>query len=139
MHESKNRRPRTVMLTTRACDALRQLGAEAGEADGFVCPWRSHDGYLSMRWRKARVTAGFPSLRWHDLRHLFACNVLAATQDMATVARLLGTTMAVATNTYADHAPANFRIHALSGLERLRAKRPDEPESTTGNDGAIIA
>ncbi len=123
VHQSKNRRPRLVPIPTRSLAPLRnKLAAVAGEK--FIFPWRTHRNEMRWLWQRARTAAGRPTLRWHDLRHLYAVTMIQPPDpsDFPTVARLLGTSLAVVVSTYADHAPNNYMIHAKSGMDRRHAE-----------------
>jgi integrase len=61
---SKNGRPRTVALSSKARAALSELPRSI---DGRVFPTTAPA--LDHRWRTARQLAGAEGLHWHDLRH----------------------------------------------------------------------
>jgi integrase len=57
-------------------------------------------------WRRARIAAGCPAVRLHDLRHFYASGLIADGCDVVTVQRALGhASAAVTLNTYAHLWP----------------------------------
>lgn len=79
-------------------------------------------------WRKFRVKAGFPSLKFHELRHTQATQLLANGVDVKTVQARLGHSDASLTlNWYAHALPENDRKAADMLGELFSGKARDEP------------
>ncbi|MCK6478853.1 MAG: site-specific integrase [Planctomycetes bacterium] len=129
---SKNRTPRTVPFTSRGLEGLldqrrlrgahpatvpdpvfRELNrpSRRGEPD-FVPGFRKE-------WVAGRARAGHPTLRWHDMRHVFATTAARAGVPLGDLARLLGHGSMVMVSRYAAHVPANFTDLARDRLEAL--------------------
>lgn len=76
--ETKNGEPRLVPVATPGVPFLKAL------------PWDRTVDSLDWEFRAARVAAGFPDLRYHDLRHTYASMLVNKDVDLYVVARLLG-------------------------------------------------
>lgn len=92
---------RTVALPPFALDALRAEDRRtgyvvAGRDGGPLYPDRA-----SERWRALRTRAGFPGLRFHDLRGTVATLALASGTPAAAVADVLGHDVATLSRHYA--------------------------------------
>jgi integrase len=68
---TKNGDSRKVVFKGRALDALKSLPRGVGDTPVFSDRVRDRDK-LRLLWEPARKSAGLPSLRWHDLRHVAA-------------------------------------------------------------------
>jgi integrase len=134
---SKTKRPRTVPLTSAALDALCALQAARG-AVPMAGPdrvfatlperWAGHSHRLFVAATKA---AKVPGLRFHDLRHLFASNLVRAGVPITDVAQLLGHATLAMSLRYANHAPHDAGSRAVDALERFKATA-----GTTTSNGA---
>jgi integrase len=65
--ETKTGTPRTIPLSSRAMNVLRELRAHPTSIDGVVFTRRPP--YFTERFAAARKRAGIEDLRFHDLRH----------------------------------------------------------------------
>jgi len=71
-------------------------------------------------WKAAKKAARVKGLRWHDLRHTFATQLMASSKNMKIVQAACGHGSIVTTNKYAH--VNNQQMHdALSHLNRVRA------------------
>lgn len=128
VERSKNGKPRTIPLTTRAAAVLvRRKDARTIPLDGpdrvfWDGPKRSeHWGRVwQKRWKRGPEAIGRPEFRFHDLRHLFCANLAREGVPLADVAKLAGHSMAMAMR-YADHCPENSSERAIERLERRKA------------------
>ncbi|MGF1469991.1 MAG: tyrosine-type recombinase/integrase [Sandaracinaceae bacterium] len=82
----KHRRRHTTELNAPAERALRVALANSPEEPFPQTYW-----YIYKRWAEARVAAGWPTLRIHDLRHSFISNQLEAGTPINVVRDLAGT------------------------------------------------
>jgi integrase len=85
--------------------------AKGGPMDGFEL--------LRTGFRPALERAGIRRIRFHDLRHSFASNLLAAGWDVVTVSRLLGHANPQVTLTIYAHALPRSRHGAADALAKL--------------------
>lgn len=86
---------------------------------------------LSSWWRAWRLENGFPTLKFHELRHTQATQLLAAGVDVKTVQTRLGHSSASLTlNQYAHAVPENDRAAADLIGELFAAKKPEAPENS---------
>lgn len=90
----------------------------------IIAPMRHWLGYFPLRltvaglnsaFRRARVKAGYPSVRFHDLRHACASLLIAAGEDLYTVGEILGHTNVQTTRRYA-HLQLEKKRSALTRL-----------------------
>ncbi|WP_150294608.1 site-specific integrase [Sphingobium estronivorans] len=88
---SKNGKARHVPLSQAALDVLAKV--PRWEGCSFVVP--NPQTKLPYKdvfyvWNKARIEAGVPDVRLHDLRHTFASNVISNGQSLYVVGQILG-------------------------------------------------
>lgn len=96
---------KVIPIGAPACEVLASVTAIEGSE--FVFPASSGDGRfqgVERIWRKARVMAGFPTLRLHDLRHSFASVGLARGDALAVIGAILGHADVKTTSRYAHLA-----------------------------------
>jgi integrase len=77
------------------------------EGATYIFPASSGEGHfqgVEKVWRRVRVTAGFPALRLHDLRHSFASVGLARGDALAVIGAILGHADVKTTSRYAHLA-----------------------------------
>ena len=109
-------------------EALDTLCIDVGEASPVLCS--ATGGFLGTAnferwWRSFRTGAGFPDLRYHELRHTQATQLLAQGVDVKTVQARLGHSDASLTlNWYAHAVPENDRAAA----DRLGELFREEPK-----------
>lgn len=89
-------------------------------------PWLAHfplsigeDGVKSA-FRRARVKAGFPTVRFHDLRHACAAMLIEAGEDLYAVGEVLGHTNVQTTRRYAHLEMSRKR----AALDKISAQFP---------------
>lgn len=102
---SKSGKSRNVPISGKALEVLEQLPRWKG------CPYvvpnpTTKKPYANMfsPWSTVRKQAGLPDLRWHDLRHSFASNLVNAGQSIYVVGKLLGHTQVKTTARYSHLA-----------------------------------
>jgi integrase len=82
-----------------------------------------HQNSVGYLWRKACRLAGVEGVRYHDLRHFFASNLIAAGCDVVTVQKALGHSSANTTLwTYAHWFPRSedrTRSAAQAMIDRI--------------------
>ena len=107
-----------------------KLGADYQDNDLVFCladgrPLDPHG--LSRRFHKLTLQAGFPNLRFHDLRHTHATLLFAQGEKVHTVQERLG------------HEDPSTTIsiygHALPGSQKAAADRFDRAFGDPSNDG----
>lgn len=120
---SKNKRPREVPLTARACELLTHLHKQRGpipmEGADRVLSWMptKWGGNATKRFQVATRAAGLPHLRFHDLRHLFGSNCAQAGVPIPDIAKLMGHKTLTMALRYASHAPTDSGSRAIGLLE----------------------
>jgi integrase len=77
---TKNGKPRSVPLSKAALDCLPPCPPEAGRV--FRGSRGARLQNLQRAWRKARVRAGLPKARFHDLRHEWASRFVESGGDV---------------------------------------------------------
>lgn len=108
---TKSGRPRGIPLPPQAAAIARKR-----------LPWGVTKDTLRKRYQRARIAAGMPTIRWHDLRHTYASWLVQAGQPLTAVRDLLGHSSLAVTHRYAHLAPAHLR-EAVSTLPRLNGVR----------------
>ena len=86
---TKNGRPRIVPIHPRIAVIARRV------------PLSIKPHKLKDEWEKARLKAGYPDLRFHDLRHSAASEMINAGVDLYTVGGVLGHKTVTSTKRYA--------------------------------------
>jgi len=107
-----------IPIGAPACEVL--AGVDAIEGSEFVFPAASGDSHfqgVEKVWRKARLAAGFPDLRLHDLRHSFASVGLARGDALPVIGAILGHADVKTTSRYAHLADDPVRL-AADGIAR---------------------
>lgn len=117
-HRSKSGRPRVVPLAPAAAKiAARSIPFELGASN------------ISRLWREARVAAGLPAARLHDIRHHFASLLVERGTSPAVLREILGHASLNQTSRY-THAPPAGAAEAVRGL-RLATKKSQRPKGQT--------
>ena len=100
---SKNGKPRHITLCERALDILSQLKARGSNSFYVIPNPVSGEPYRCFfhAWNKARIAAGLPYLRVHDLRHSFASALVNSGISLYEVQELLGHSSIKTTQRYA--------------------------------------
>lgn len=117
-------------------EKLGRMGVSVGDDTPVCCS--EVGGHLSLAnferwWRAWREPAGFPGLKFHELRHTQATQLLAAGVDVKTVQTRLGHSSASLTlDLYAHAVPENDRA-AAALIGSLFAER--KPETPTEHNG----
>ncbi len=128
---SKNKTTREVPFTTRGRDALRVALAVTEEGDlpkvrDYAFPallYHSVTGEVLLRpvrrtaWTKARKAAGFPDLRIHDCRHVWAVTCVRAGISLQELRELGGWKSLHMVLRYSRHVPENTPDLARSRLQ----------------------
>ena len=119
---TKTGKPRHVPLSQAAIDVIEQLP----KFDG--CPWLvpnpdTRKPYSSFKrsWDTARVKAGLPDLRVHDLRHSAASFMINAGIDLFAVGRVLGHADHQSTMRYSHLANDTLMKAVEAGAASLKA------------------
>ena len=126
---TKAQRPRLVAMTARLRTALEnhyQLRtlAISGPPRVFPQAMATHTN-LRRCWRKpfkrAAKEIGVPTLRIHDLRHLYAIALVRRGIDLPTVQAVLGHTSLLSTLRYAEYMDGSAPFRAARALDESRA------------------
>ena len=129
---------RTIPLAAIARDALRRRQAQqAAEQSAAGTAWQDRDGLIftdsvgrPMRpdrvqhgFARARIAAGLPRIRFHDLRHTAATLMLAEGVPLAVISELLGHAgIAITASHYAAVVP-QLRQDAADAMDRALTPR----------------
>lgn len=119
--KSKSGRPREIPMNQILIDLFKSI--EQSESRIFPV-----DGFRRS-WETAKQQAGITDLRFHDLRHEFASQlIMTAGADLRTVQELLGHSSPVVTMRYAHLSEQHKRdaVERLVGLQRKPAAESDE-------------
>jgi integrase len=117
--DSKADLPRGNFLPPFAVEILRAL-AVGKKPDEPVCPFSRT--FVEKRWRRLRVRAGVPQLKWHGTRHAFASALVMSGATLYETQHALGHRSHVSTQRYAHLATARATVgHA--GFERMFAEK----------------
>lgn len=132
---SKNKQPRRVPFTVRGFAALeamrarREPGARTRVPDLIFGELRfdraTGEPRLSTdarnEWERTRRKAGFPGLRWHDMRHIYGTTMARAGVSLGDLQRMMGHLTPSMTLRYSSHAPANSSELARDRMEAFLA------------------
>lgn len=117
---SKGNATRTIPLNSEALAVLTAI--KPTPAKGLV--FKSPDGggrfdNVKKAWAEITKAAGIPDLRWHDLRHDFASQLVMRGVPLFTVQKLLGHQNPKMTQRYAKLAPSTLAdaVNLLRGYE----------------------
>ncbi|WP_232482277.1 site-specific integrase [Burkholderia ubonensis] len=102
---TKNGRPRLIPIYPRIAVIARGVTFT-------IPPWKLKD-----EWVKARTKAGHPDVRFHDLRHSAASEMINAGIDLYTVGGVLGHKTTTSTKRYA-HLVTNKLAEAVKKIGR---------------------
>lgn len=114
---SKNRKPISVNLNTRAMEVLnRQVGKHPTRV--FTCKGKPISQIVSSTWKSALEKAGIENLRWHDLRHTWATWLRQLGTPTHELQRMGGWKTAAMVERYAHVAPDHL-AQAAARLESI--------------------
>lgn len=106
---SKNGKARNIPISAKALELLKRLPTWEG------CPYvvpnpetKKPFGNLYCSWNTARIRAGLPDVRMHDLRHSFASNLVNSGQSIYVVSKLLGHSQVKTTARYSHLSDATL-------------------------------
>lgn len=106
---SKNGKARNIPISSKALELLQKL--PTWEGCPFVVPnpeTKKPFGNLYCSWNTARIQAGLPEVRMHDLRHSFASNLVNSGQSIYVVSKLLGHSQIKTTARYSHLSDATL-------------------------------
>jgi integrase len=106
---SKNGKARNIPISAKALELLE--GLPRWEGCPYVVPnpeTRKPFGNLYCSWNTARIRAGLPDVRMHDLRHSFASNLVNSGQSIYVVSKLLGHSQVKTTARYSHLSDATL-------------------------------
>ncbi|MSQ66030.1 MAG: DUF4102 domain-containing protein [Limnohabitans sp.] len=106
---SKNGKARNIPISSKALELLQKL--LTWEGCPFVVPnpeTKKPFGNLYCSWNTARIRAGLPEVRMHDLRHSFASNLVNSGQSIYVVSKLLGHSQIKTTARYSHLSDATL-------------------------------
>jgi integrase len=140
---SKTKKPRIVPLTARGIGALESQKTRRGPGEPLPTELVFAEiavigdrGEAALRggaekdWKACRAKAGFPTLRWHDLRHVFAVTAARAGVPLGDLMKILGHSSLIMSMRYAHHAPANSGDLARTRLEEFLGREGGIGEGT---------
>jgi integrase len=106
---SKNGKARNIPISAKALELLEKL--PTWEGCPFVVPnpeTKKPFGNLYCSWNTARIRAGLPEVRMHDLRHSFSSNLVNSGQSIYVVSKLLGHSQIKTTARYSHLSDATL-------------------------------
>ena len=113
---SKNGKARHVPLSQAALDVLAQV--PRWDDCPFVVPNpRTKKPYKDIFyvWNKARIEAGLPDVRVHDLRHTAASNMVSSSQSLYVVGQVLGHARVTTSQRYAHLSQESLLVAVDAG------------------------
>jgi integrase len=119
----KGRRPHVVMLNAAAERFL--LDAIEASPDR---PFPFTYSYARARWNALRVAAGFPTLRFHDLRHSYVSALLEAGTPIHVVQAMAAHRSVVVTGLYAH--PTDEAVRAATARVSIAVPNDGTPDVT---------
>jgi integrase len=127
VRKAKSHRPRNLRMPERLQALLSTRSAARGTAtdpnDLLFADLIGTDGRLKAwphrQFKTAAAAAGFPSLRFHDLRHLTAINLVRGGLDLPAIQATLGHTSLQSTFRYAEYADGSAAERAAAVLDGL--------------------
>jgi integrase len=132
---------RTVELPAELVAMLKRWKLACPKADhDLVCPSKTGkpmqaSALLQQGFQPALRRAGIRKVRFHDLRHSFASNLLAAGVDVVTVSKALGHASVMITLTTYAHAVPKARHGAADKMAALMGQSGNNLE-TSAPEGA---
>lgn len=106
---SKGNRTRVVPLNPEAASVLAAVKTEGATGLVFVSPVTGERfNNIKKAWGEVTKAAELPDLRWHDLRHDFASQLVMLGVPLFTVQKLLGHKNPKMTQRYAKLAPSTL-------------------------------
>ncbi len=125
--DPKSQEPYTVALSPEAIEVFK---SRRGLSDSeFVFPSDSESGHiedLKKTWNEFRKKAGFPTLRFHDLRRTFASHAIQNNVPLLTVSKMLGhASGARVTEVYAHLTPDNVRQGVTTATQAMLTAKAD--------------
>ena len=115
---SKGNNTRTIPLNTEALAVLTSIQPSPAAGLVFKSPVTGgRFNNVKKAWAELTQKAGIPDLRWHDLRHDFASQLVMRGVPLFTVQKLLGHSNARMTQRYAKLAPGALAdaVNLLNG------------------------
>ena len=106
---SKGNKTRTIPLNTEAHAVLTTIKPKAATGLVFKSPVTGgRFTNVKKAWAEITAAANIPDLRWHDLRHDFASQLVMKGVPLFTVQQLMGHSTPKMTMRYAKLAPGNL-------------------------------
>jgi integrase len=106
---SKGNTTRTIPLNAESLEVLLEIKPEHAKGLVFKSPITGGKfDNVKKAWAEVTKSAEIPDLRWHDLRHDFASQLVMAGVSLYTVQKLLGHANARMTQRYAKLAPSTL-------------------------------
>lgn len=129
---SKSGKARHVPLSAAAIEVIGQL-RRFPECAFLVPNPKTRKPYVSIFfcWNKARIEAGLPDVRIHDLRHSAASNMVNSGQSLYVVAKVLGHAQMTTSQRYA-HLSNDTLLAAVNAGADVMGTDWAEPRQATG-------
>ena len=106
---SKGNNTRVIPLNTEAHAVLTTIRPDPAKGLAFKSPITGgRFNNVKKAWAEITKAAGIPDLRWHDLRHDFASQLVMKGAPLFTVQKLLGHANSRMTQRYAKLAPSTL-------------------------------
>jgi integrase len=106
---SKGNNTRMIPLNTEAHAVLTTIKPETAKGHVFKSPVTGgRFNNVKKAWAEITKAAGLPDLRWHDLRHDFASQLVMKGAPLFTVQKLMGHANSKMTQRYAKLAPSTL-------------------------------
>ncbi|MBN1621437.1 MAG: site-specific integrase [Endomicrobiales bacterium] len=138
--KSKSGKSRHIPMSEMLHDMLKKLYAERKSDKDFVFG-TLYPNYVYQRFVKACKKLGIKNMRWHDLRHTFASQLVMKGVNIFQVSRWLGHSSVTTTEKYYAHlSPDNNReeINYLSKLSANSQEGLDKHRQTLGISEVLV-
>ena len=124
----KGGKTHTVPLNSVALEALADWKKRCNPSDGWIFPGDTPEGHLGdvkNPWETLLKRAKVQNLKWHDMRHDFASQLVMQGVDILTVKKLMCHTDLKMTQIYAHLSPQHINL-ATEKLSELYTKNKGE-------------
>lgn len=132
LSKTKTDSPRDIPMNA-ACRSVAERRCETESDYLFLNRQRKPIGDLKASFKKACKAAGLTGVRFHDLRHTFATNLVRNGVPIYDVSALLGHSRVSTTQIYAKVTDTR-KAQAVEGLERIFERPEGEKEESETKD-----
>jgi len=123
--KTKTNVPRIVPLNPLVKTILEANRKSATSEYLFPCPFPDRESWVKHGFITARNKAGIADLRFNDLRHTFASDMISAGVSMGALMKLMGHKTITTTMRYAHLYPEHIREAIEKGYQYFRGRTQD--------------